>query len=145
MSGWSVEKRFNEDNSEGRGSVITCTAIIYVSDNDNLNKMVAVVTERKRIDLSDLWGKIELGDGSNLGEVWKREEDIMHVFNFQREKKTQKLPWPHILLQLLPHSSTPLHRKQKKTIQNKNPTFLKERSILDSILLPPVFYSNMSF
>lgn len=38
-----MEKRLNEGNTEGRGSVITPTAVIYMRNKDNLNKMTVVL------------------------------------------------------------------------------------------------------
>lgn len=41
-----MEKRLNEDNGEGRRSLITPTVGVYVGDNDKLDKVVPVVIER---------------------------------------------------------------------------------------------------
>lgn len=41
-----VERRLNGDHSEGRGSVISSAGVVCVEDNDNLDKVMAVVMER---------------------------------------------------------------------------------------------------
>lgn len=41
-----VERRLNEDYSEGRGLVISFIVVVCVEGNDNLDKVMVVVMER---------------------------------------------------------------------------------------------------